>query len=88
MYKALGDLKVRHSNRFLTGLGENLDLCKVTEDLEDSTGGDRVVGTAEPANQWNQCQECLSIMSFAYLFKSLSVRKNEEDNNYMVTTSI
>lgn len=51
MYKALGDLKVPHSNRFLTGLGENLDLCTVTEDLEDSTGGDRVVGTAEPANQ-------------------------------------
>lgn len=27
-------------------------------------------------------------MSFAYLFKSLSVRKNEDDNNYMVTTPI
>lgn len=51
LLKVIGDLKVPRSNRLLTDLVENLDLCKVTRDLEDSTGGDRVVGTAEPAKQ-------------------------------------
>lgn len=51
LFKVIRDLKVPHSNRLLTDLGGNPDLCKVTGDLEDSTGGDRVVGTAEPAKQ-------------------------------------
>lgn len=76
MFKVIRDLKVPHSNRLLTDLGGNPDLCKVTGDLEDSTGGDRVVGTAEPAKQWNQSQDCLSIISFTYLFRSL-LRKKE-----------
>lgn len=51
LFKVIRDIEVRHPYRLLTGLGGNPDLCKVTGDLEDSTGGDRVVGTAEPTKQ-------------------------------------